>query len=156
MHPTVAQILNATQQQSASEVIAQTQLLQTLIAIQNQLGYIPKDSIGAIAGAFNLTRAEVYGVITFYTSLNLQEQAPATKLRLQVCQAEACQAMGSRQLTATLQQKYPPDHSQVSIDKVYCLGNCALAPSIMLNNRCYGKVSVAQIQTLIDNNQTTV
>ena len=131
------------------EILPQSDLLQTLILIQDKLGYVPKNSISSIAETFNVSRADVHGVITFYDDLKLQESAPPKpKHVLQVCQAEACQSMGVREIMRQLKQRYPLE-GDVKIEKVYCLGNCALAPTAMIDDQPYGNISYEQINELI-------
>ena len=71
-------------------------LLPILHGIQDTLGYIPSEAVPVIAGALNLSRAEVHGVITFY---HYFRQTPPGQHTLQICQAESCQSMGSKALT---------------------------------------------------------
>jgi formate dehydrogenase subunit gamma len=138
------------QQQKAlnSQVLPESELLQTLILIQQELSYIPKNSISTLAEAFNISRADVHGVVTFYDDLKLQDAPSNAKKIIRVCQAEACQSMGVRQLMQELESAYPKD-GEISIEKVYCLGNCALAPAAMIDNQCYGNVSISQIKNLL-------
>lgn len=129
--------------------LPQSELLQVLIEIQKNFLHIPKDSISTISQAFNVSRADVYGIITFYDDLQLKDCAPTQKRVVRVCQAEACQSMGVRQLMKKLEDKYSQDTDGVTIEKVYCLGNCALAPSVMIENKCYGNASFDQIDNLL-------
>jgi len=127
-------------------------LLPILHAIQGEIGYIPKEIIGEIAEGLNLSRAEVHGVVSFYHYF--RREAPG-KYVIQLCRAEACQAMGSREL-----EKHAMDYLSVnyhettsdgvfSLESVYCLGNCACSPSLLINNDIYGRVSVAKFDEII-------
>jgi formate dehydrogenase subunit gamma len=107
-----------------------------LRAIQDQDGWIGPEGIDAVADVFNLSRAEVRGLVAFYA--DFRTQPPAAHV-VRVCQAEACQAAGSRALTGTLSQRLgtalghaTPDRN-VELDPVYCLGLCARAPAVMVD-----------------------
>src|SRR5262245_8637611 len=118
-------------------------LLPVLHGIQDQLGYIPTESVPTIAKELNLTRAEVHGVITFYH--HFRSRPPGRHI-MQVCQAESCQAMGSVALTASIKEHLGVDFHETTRDKaftlepVFCLGNCALSPAMMVDGDLYGRV----------------
>ena len=118
-------------------------LLPVLHEVQAQFGYIPGEAIAAIAHELNLSRAEVHGVVSFYHSF--RTEAPGRHI-LQVCRAESCQAMGGRELEAALKQRLGIDYHQTTADgkltlePVYCLGNCACSPSVMLDDRLLSRV----------------
>ena len=107
-------------------------LLPLLHAVQDSLGCIPAGAVPAIAGALGLSRAEVHGVISFYHDFRSESVGRHV---LQICRAEACQAMGSRELEAHVKARLGIDYGATSADgavtleAVYCLGNCACSPS---------------------------
>jgi formate dehydrogenase subunit gamma len=118
--------------------------LPILHALQEEFGYIHDEAIPLIADALNLSRAEVVGVLHFYHDFKTE---PRGKHVLKVCRAESCQAMGGEALVDHLEGRLgaiigetTPDGA-FSLEAVYCLGNCALSPAIMLDNRLYGRVS---------------
>lgn len=127
-------------------------LLPILHGIQDELGYIPSEAVPMIAEALNLSRAEVHGVISFY---HYFRQMPPGKHTLQICQAESCQAMGSDGLTQHAKKLLGVDFHEtsadqaVSLEPVYCLGNCACSPAIMLDDEVYGRVNQEQLEKLI-------
>lgn len=107
-----------------------------LRAIQEHDGWIGPAGIEVVADVFNLSRAEVRGLVAFYA--DFRTQPPADHV-VRVCQAEACQAAGSRALTQALSERLgttlghaTPDRS-VELDAVYCLGLCARAPALMVD-----------------------
>lgn len=128
-------------------------LLPILHAIQDRLGYVPAEAVPVIAKELNLTRAEVHGVVTFYH--HFRSQAPGRYV-VQLCQAESCQAMGSAMLTAAVKERLGIDFHQTTRDKaftlepVYCLGNCALSPAVMINGNVYGRVTVERGRQVLD------
>ena len=127
-------------------------LLPLLHAIQAAIGYVPAESVAEIAGALNLSRAEVHGVISFYHDFRSE---PAGRHVLQICRAEACQAMGSRELEAhaknTLGIEYGGTTADgaISLEPVYCLGNCACSPSVRIDDDIHARVDAAGLDALI-------
>ncbi len=118
--------------------------LPILHALQDQFGYVHPDAIPLIADALILSRAEVVGILNFYHDFR---QAPAGRHILKVCRAESCQAMGCEALVAHLQQRLgiamgeTTADGSVTLETVYCLGNCALSPAMLLDRELYGRVS---------------
>ncbi len=127
-------------------------LLPLLHAIQDELTYIPEFSYAKIAKALSLSVAEVHGVVTFYH--HFKTHKPGRHV-LQICRAESCQAMGAEALEAHAKQCLQLDYHQTSEDQsvtlepVYCLGNCALSPAVMLDDEVYGRVSKADLDALL-------
>lgn len=127
-------------------------LLPVLHAIQDEIGFIPAESVADIAGAFNLSRAEVHGVITFYHHFRT---TPPARHTVQICRAEACQSMGGDQLLAHVEKtlgcrlhaKSADDN--FSLEPVYCLGHCATSPTIMINDAVHARVTPARFDHLI-------
>ncbi|WDD99437.1 formate dehydrogenase subunit gamma [Thalassomonas actiniarum] len=134
-------------------------LLPILHDIQDQLGYIPKAAIDIIAAGLNQTAAEIYGVISFYHHFRLDK--PGNHL-VEICRAEACQAMGSEALEQEIKSKLGIDYHQttkdnnVSLEPVYCLGNCACGPSVKVGERVYGRMSGEKFSQLMDKLSTYV
>ena len=129
-----------------------TNLLPILHAIQKEFHHIPEQSLSLIAKALQTTSAEIYGVVSFYHQFKL---TPSGKNRVQICLAEACQARGSSSLEKHAKQLLNIDFNQttaddnISLDAVYCLGNCATGPNIRVNDRLYGKVTQQKFSNII-------
>ncbi len=119
-------------------------LLPILHDIQDQLGYVPSDAVADIAEALNLSRAEVHGVITYYH--HFRTEAPKGAV-VQVCRAEACQSCGSEALWEHASKKVAGQ--AVTLESVYCLGLCATAPSLSINDQPYARVSHAKFDKLL-------
>lgn len=119
-------------------------LLPILHAIQKDFGYIPQPAISLIAVALRQTSAEIHGVISFYHQFRT---TPIGEHKLQICRAEACQARGSRQLEKhvkdylNIDYKETTNDNKISLDAVYCLGNCATGPNIRINDKLIGRVN---------------
>ena len=128
-------------------------LLPILHAIQDAVGYIPPDQVERIARALNLSRAEVHGVISFY---HYFRQEPAGRHVVQVCRAEACQAMHCERTEAHARQRLGVDYGgttpdgEFTLEAVYCLGNCAAGPSVMVDDKLYGRVTPERLDTVLD------
>ncbi len=136
----------------ASHRQMQGALMPLLHAIQDDLGYIPEQCFGSISKSLNLSVAEVYGVVSFYHHFRTH---PPGKNVMQICRAESCQSMGSEALEQFAKSKLGVDYHQTTVDgsitlePVYCLGNCACSPAVMMNDQIYGRVNAAKIEKLI-------
>jgi formate dehydrogenase subunit gamma len=126
-------------------------LLLVLHAVQEAFGHIPSSAVPLIADGLNLSRAEVHGVTSFY---HYFRETPPGRHTIRVCRAEACQSMQGRALeahaSATLGVGFHETTSdgRFSLEPVYCLGNCALSPAVMIDGEVYGRVSPARFDAL--------
>jgi formate dehydrogenase subunit gamma len=127
-------------------------LLPVLHAIQDKLGHVPPDAVPMVARALNLSRAEVHGVISFYHDFRLE---PPGEHTIHLCRAEACQAMGARELESHARDRLGVDmggttsNGLFTLEAVYCLGNCACSPSIRINDEVHARVSPEKFDDLI-------
>jgi formate dehydrogenase subunit gamma len=127
-------------------------LVQILNAFVDRFSCIGEEAIRHVAHELNLSRADVHGVVNYYHD---HRTAPAGRHVVKICQAESCQAMGSRALTThaeaslgmTLQQT--SDDGELTLEAVYCLGNCACSPAVMIDNRVYGRVDAKKFDDLM-------
>ena len=129
-------------------------LLPLLHAIQGEVGYVPDSAVATIAGGLNLSRAEVHGVISFYHDFKTH---PVGRNTVQICRAEACQSMGSRLLEAHAKETLGIDYHQttadgnITLEPVYCLGNCACSPSVRVNDDIVARVDQDRFDKLVAN-----
>ena len=125
-------------------------LVQILTEIVARFGYVSEDGIRQLADELNLSRADVHGVVSYYHDFRT---APPGRHIVKVCQAEACQAMGSRALTEHVQGALGVELNgtadEVTLEPVYCLGNCACAPAVMIDGRTYGRVDAERFDELL-------
>jgi formate dehydrogenase subunit gamma len=127
-------------------------LLPILHAIQHALGYVPAEAVPMVAKELNLSIAEVHGVVSFY---HYFRQHPPGRHTLHLCRAEACQALGAQALEAHAKSALGIDFhgttadGAITLEPVYCLGNCALGPSAMVDERLQGRVTAARLDALI-------
>lgn len=128
-------------------------LLPILHGLQEEFGFVPQDSLPVVANALNLSRAEVYGVVSFYHDFR---KAPAGRHVLKLCQAEACQSMGSDAVAAKIKKLLGIDFHEttaddaVTLEPVYCLGLCACSPSAMLDGEVIGRVGDDEIAEMME------
>ena len=126
--------------------------LRTIVA---ERGYINIDEQRQVADLFNISSAEVRGIVSFYE--DLKTSIPATRT-IRICQAEACQANGCRELTKALESRLGVSLGEMSADgkialePVYCLGYCAVGPNAMVDNELHTHIDAAQIAHLIGGN----
>jgi formate dehydrogenase subunit gamma len=127
-------------------------LLPLLHAIQDDIGYVPEESYLPISKGLALSVAEVHGVVTFYHHFR---RHPAGKHILQICRAESCQAMGSSKLEMQVKKTLGIDYHETTKDgaltllPVYCLGNCACSPAVMLDEEVYGRMDADKVAELV-------
>ena len=127
-------------------------LLPILHEIQDELGYVPPGAVPIVAKRLNLSRAEVHGVLTFYHLYRTEAPGRHTVF---VCRAEACQSMGARELERHVKDKLKVDFHETtadgrfSLEPVYCLGNCACSPAIMIDETVHGRVTPERLDELL-------
>lgn len=128
------------------------ELLEIFHELQDQLGCIPEATKPIIAKALNLSRAEVHGVMTFYHDFR---SAPAGRHVIKICRAESCQAMGTDHLCEHAEKKLGVAFGETTKDRsftlepVYCLGNCALSPAMLIGDRLFGKVDAKRFDAIV-------
>jgi formate dehydrogenase subunit gamma len=127
-------------------------LLPILHAFVQHFGHISNEAIVLIADVLNITRADVQGVVSFYHDFRRE---PAGRYVVKLCRAEACQSMGSEELAENLERalgikfgETTPDR-RVTLEAVYCLGNCALSPAVLVNNQLHGRTDEAKILDMV-------
>lgn len=126
-------------------------LINALHKLQATFGYVDEAAMPMLAKLFNLSRAEVHGVTSFYHDFRRSKPGRYT---IRVCQAESCQAMGSEALTTAIKQQLGCGFHETTADgnftleKVYCLGNCACSPNIMVDKQTYGRVTAESFKKL--------
>lgn len=128
-------------------------MLPILHGIQEKVGYIPSEVVPLIAQELNVSRAEVHGVITYY---HYFRQTPPGRHVVQICRAEACQAMGGDALAAHAKAALACDFHETTedgaftLEPVYCLGQCACGPAIMIGDDLHARVSSDKFNRLLD------
>lgn len=127
-------------------------LLEILHGVQDAFGWVPAEAVPLIAAALNVTRAEVHGVVSFYHHFR---KTPPGRHVVRICRAEACQSMNGRALEAEAQRSLgigfgmTTTDGAVTLEAVYCLGNCACAPALMVDRELHGRVDGARLASLL-------
>lgn len=127
-------------------------LLPILHDLQTRCGYVDRRSIPVLADALGLSQAEVFGVVSFYRDFRTE---PSGTHHLQLCRAEACQSVGADSLAAHARSRLGIEFGETtadggySLDQVFCLGNCALGPSLMIDGSLHGRVDADGFDRLV-------
>lgn len=130
-----------------ADIIAEHQnregpLLPILHDVQKAFGHVSENAMREIAGVLNLTRAEVYGVVSFYHDFRKEAEArPILKL----CRAEACKARGVEALMPIVDGQ-----SRVKVEDVYCLGLCAVGPAAMVGDQIFARLNHNRLVSLME------
>ncbi|WP_061933429.1 formate dehydrogenase subunit gamma [Aureimonas sp. AU22] len=128
-------------------------LLPILHDIQGEFGMVDDAAVPVIAEALNLSRADVHGVLTFYHDFRRQ---PAGRTVVKICAAEACQAAGGRGLQAAAERllgvpmNATTGDGAATLEPVYCLGLCSVAPAAMVDGRIHGRLTEARLTAIIE------
>jgi len=127
-------------------------ILPCLQAIQHAFGFVPEETVDVVAGFLNVSRAEVVGVLTYYHDLR---RTPPPAVVVGVCVAEACQASGVRSLIEQIEHDFGvrlgagTGSGPIEFAKVYCLGNCAMGPAVMVNGRLVGRCDIGRVRAAV-------
>lgn len=126
-------------------------VLQALREVVLEQGFVSEDDQRVVADVFNISRADVRGIVSFYEDLKTH---PRAALRVRVCQAEACQAVGGRRFTRALEERLGvrlgEENDEVGIEAVYCLGLCAQGPALTVNERPYVRADALKLDEILD------
>jgi formate dehydrogenase subunit gamma len=128
-------------------------LLPVLHDLQDAFGHIDRGSIAVVAEHLNLSEAEVLGVLSFYRDFR---RGPAGASLVRVCRAEACQAMGAESLISHAQSRLgvavggTTADGALTLEQVFCLGNCGLSPAVMIDGEVFGRVDPRRFDELMD------
>ena len=127
-------------------------LLPILHDVVAEHGYVADEDIPVIADVLNLSRAEVHGVVSFYHDFR---RTPRAAHEIRLCRAEACQSVGGHELYASVASSYAED-DEVEVSEVFCLGNCALGPSGMVDGRLLGRLTPERVANTLTEDQHPV
>ncbi len=140
--------------QAAEGVVqAQGHVLRCALAVQEALGYVPREAVGEIARALSVTEAEVAGTLSFYPDLRGR---PTGRHVVRVCRGESCIANHAARVVQALTDALQVDlgdttpGGRFTLEGVYCVGNCAVSPTVMVGERVYGRVTPDDIPYLLE------
>jgi formate dehydrogenase subunit gamma len=117
-------------------------LLPILHDVQKAFGHVSEDAMRDIAQALNLTRAEVYGVVSFYHDFRKEAE---TRPILKLCRAEACKARGVDALVPIAENQ-----SRVKVEAVYCLGMCSVGPAALVGDQVIARLDATRLRSLLE------
>ncbi len=132
---------------------AKPNILKTLLAVQSALGHVPVNILPQIAQTLGVTEAQVAGVLSYYS--DLRTQSPGRHL-IRVCMGESCMANHGGRVFRAIQ-----DHVQVAVgettpegrftvETMSCAGNCAVSPTVMIDEELRGRVTLSDVPSLLD------
>ena len=127
-------------------------LIQILQDLQTEFHYLPEPVIAYIAKEMNMSEHNIYGVATFYSQFKFIEPG---KHQIRVCMGTACHVLGAQSLQDKIcrELKIQPgettEDGEFSIESVYCLGCCALAPVMVIDENVYGNMTAAKVNKIL-------
>ena len=131
-------------------------LVPVLQRIQGAEGYLSAGAVRSVSRWLKISENEIYGVATFYAQFRF---TPPGKHHIKVCLGTACHVRGGEQMLDVLERRLEVRPGETSADgkydlaRVACLGCCALAPVITIDDRIYSQMSVLKLQRLLDEHE---
>ncbi|MEW6102495.1 MAG: NAD(P)H-dependent oxidoreductase subunit E [bacterium] len=128
-------------------------LISVLQKIQDVFNYLSPETIVMVSKYMKMPLSKIYGVITFYHHFSLK---PRGKYTIRVCKGTACHVKGGEENLTRIKRLLSIKEEEVSEDFVWgletvaCVGACALAPVVMINDEYYGKMSLHKTELIID------
>lgn len=128
-------------------------LVMILQDVQEEYNYLPREAVKRVAGKLQIPLSRVFTVATFYSSLSLTERG---RHLIKVCDGTACHLRGFTNIRDEITRKLGIEENETTQDKkftlevVACLGACALAPVMSIDNKCYGKINNEKINETLD------
>ncbi|MGA8573144.1 MAG: NADH-quinone oxidoreductase subunit NuoE [Desulfobaccales bacterium] len=127
-------------------------LIPVLQDIQDEFNYLPKDQLKVVAHRMQVPLTQVYSVATFYKMFSLE---PKGRHQIRVCLGTACHLRGGQRLVETVSRRLGVDIGQTtpdlqfSLETVGCLGSCAQAPLLMVDDQYFGRMSVDKVPKIL-------
>ncbi len=128
-------------------------LLPILQDIQDRFRYLPRDHLKAVAAHLDVPESQVFAVATFYKAFSLE---PRGRRSIRVCLGTACHLRGATKILRFLEDTLGVEAGRTTIDGMFtletvnCLGACALAPVMMVDDRVYGRVTTESISEILE------
>ncbi len=138
---------------SSSRAELAGQLIPMLQEVQERLGYIAPEAVDWISDQLKLSKQEIYGVATFYNHFRLN---PPGKHEIKVCLGTACHVQGNEKLLDTIRERLGIDPGETTLDgrysleRVACVGACALAPAIVIDDEVHGRMTQRSLKRVLD------
>lgn len=153
MNPSRTHTVEQVLEQASAQAGTRVSILDLLQKVEAAVGYVPLESLPRLAQSLGVSEAQVAGVLSYYPDLHAQ---PAGRHVLRVCLGEACLANhGSLVLRRVCDQLRAPvgkttADGRYTIEKVYCVGNCGVSPTMVIDEDLYGRVTPDQIPALLE------
>jgi NADH:ubiquinone oxidoreductase subunit E len=131
-------------------------VLGSLLVVQEALGYVPLSAVAEIARALEVTEADVAGVLSYYPDLRTR---PTGRHLVRVCMGESCVANHCGRVLTVLRGKLGIDLGETTpdgrftLERVYCVGNCAVSPTVMVDEQVHGRVTEMKVADLLEEYQ---
>lgn len=153
MEPSLAHRVDQVLARLSSQAGGQVGILDVLVKLDEALGHVPPDSLPRVAQSLGVTEAQVAGVLSYYPDLHTQ---PRGRHVVRVCQGEACLANHGNRVLRALCKHLQADVGETTsdgrctVETVYCVGNCAVSPSVVIDEDLYGRVTPDQVPALLE------
>lgn len=127
-------------------------LIPLLQEIQKIFGYIPNEAVELISKELSIAPVHIYGVLSFYSQFYT---SPRGKYIIKICQGTACHIMGGREIFDYISNKLSigeggtTEDGTFSLERVFCLGCCGIAPVVMVNDEFFGKCDLQKIDNIL-------
>ena len=124
-----------------------------LLGVQDAFGYLPIEALQQVTETTNITPAQIYGVATFYAQFRFN---PPGEHNIKVCMGTACHVVGARNFIEVLKADLNLSHGETtpdgkfSLERVACLGCCALAPVVVVNDEVHGRMNRVKFTELLE------
>lgn len=131
------------------------ELIPMLQNVQRTLGFLPEQALLEIARLTGLSAARVFGTATFYAQFHLQ---PVGRNIIRVCRGTACHVRGGARILREVEKQLgikPGESTQdleFGLETVACIGACALAPTMMINNNTHGLMTTKKVVEILKPN----
>ncbi len=128
-------------------------LISILQEVQKKYGYLSSEAISALAEELKISENEIYGVATFYTQFKFTKPG---NHQVKVCLGTACHVRGGHGIMETVERQLNIKHgettkdSQFSLERVACMGCCALAPVMVVDNDIFGKITSTKVKNILN------
>lgn len=121
--------------------------------VQEELGYLPEEMMSEVASILGMSKNEIYGVATFYSQFRFEKPG---EHRVKCCLGTACYVQGSQRILDAVEDELKLDPSKsttddykFSVERVACLGSCALAPAMVVDDTVYGRLTPAKAREIL-------
>ncbi len=129
-------------------------LIPVLQSVQDEFGYLPRETLEYVSKALKIPFSKIYGVVTFYAQFHLK---PRGKHIIRVCLGTACHVRGGAKIVKKLEEelKVPvgstTEDKKFTLEQVACIGACGLAPVLMVDDDTHGRLDKDKVPKVLKN-----